>query len=116
MWGLVAGIVGYFPLAWYTHRRLDSFGVPPGTGRKLVVFAIATALSTALGDGVSFLTTSPAQRTREAAVHQQTLKLLAGTLACSRNPDAPSCQKEAASAHSLMAQVLGEEETPPPRH
>ncbi len=81
-----------------------------------MVFALATALSSALGDGVSFLTTSPAQRTRNGALHQQTMKLMAGTLACTRNPAAPSCQKEEAAAHSLVAQMFGEGGTPHPRH
>ena len=109
MWGLLTGIVSYFPFAWYSHRYFDDHGMPPGFSRKLLVFLIASALSSGLGYGVSYLTSSPQHLQAQAQMQQKTMQLLGSTLHCVNDPSNPKCQRNAATAHQLLHQMLGSE-------
>ena len=53
MWGIVAGLVSYPVFSWYSKRFLDDQGLESGFTRMLLVFLVATILSSALGYGVS---------------------------------------------------------------
>lgn len=109
MWGLITGVVSYFPFAWAGHRYLDDHGMPPGFSRKLLVFLLASVLSSGLGYGVSRLTSSPQHVREQAAMQQKTMQLLGSTLHCVNDPSNPKCQQNAATAHQLLHQILGTE-------
>jgi len=68
MWGLIAGLVSYPAFAWTGHRLLQHFDWKPGFSRVLVVFLIATLLSSALGSGVSWILTPPGQQSTQTVL------------------------------------------------
>ncbi|MCE5360459.1 hypothetical protein [Candidatus Igneacidithiobacillus taiwanensis] len=109
MWGLVAGIVSYFPFAWYGHRYLDEHGMPPGFSRKLLVFLIASVLSTAVGFGVSRLSSSPQHAAAQAQLQQKTKQLLSSSLHCLNDPAQPQCQQNSAAAMQLLHEIIDTE-------
>ena len=106
MWGLITGVVSYFPFAWYSHRYLDDHGMPPGFSRRLLVIIVASVLSTGLGYGVSRLTSSPQHLQAESQMQKKTMQLLGSTLHCVNEPSNPQCQQNAAEAHQLLQQML----------
>ncbi|MCE5394077.1 MAG: hypothetical protein JJ693_05740 [Acidithiobacillus sp.] len=107
MWGLLAGLVSYFPFARLCHNYLDDRGMPPGFSRKLLVFLLASALSSAVGYGVSALFTSPEKAQQDAEVQKKTMALLGNTLQCLQQPNNPRCAKNAQTAQDLLDQILG---------
>jgi len=107
MWGLVAGVLSYFPAAWYGHRFLENQGMEPGFVRKISVFLFASIVSSALGYGVSVLTTSPSQRHQEASLQQQALSVLGNAARCTQDPDRSQCSENRAQAQALLARILG---------
>jgi hypothetical protein len=109
MWGLIAGIVSYFPFAWYGHRYLDEHGMPPGFSRKLLVFLIASVLSTVVGYGVSRLSSTPQHAAAQAQLQQKTMQLLGSSLHCLNDPNQPQCQQNSAAAKQLLHKMLNTE-------
>ncbi|MGK9450382.1 hypothetical protein ACSSZE_03815 [Acidithiobacillus caldus] len=107
MWGLLVGVVSYFPAAWYGHRFLEGQGMEPGFTRKLSVFLFASIVSTALGYGVSLVTSSPAHRHAEADLQRQTLQLLGSAARCTQDPSLPQCSQDRAEAEQLLGKLLG---------
>ncbi|MHB8248770.1 MAG: hypothetical protein ACYDCX_07800 [Acidithiobacillus sp.] len=107
MWGLLAGIVSYPFIAWYSHRRLEEQGLPSGFTRTMLVFLIATALSTALGYGVSWLTSKPeAGGAPQQHLQQATTQLLGHELQCLQNPASAACQSAIRQSQQLKEELL----------
>lgn len=104
MWGLLAGIVSYPFIAWYSHRRLEDQGLPSGLTRTLLVFLIATALSTVLGYGVSWLTSKPEAPRQH--LQQATTQLLGHELRCLQNPASAACQSAIQQSRQLKEELL----------
>ncbi|MGC9238494.1 MAG: hypothetical protein ACP5D5_02405 [Acidithiobacillus sp.] len=111
MWGLVVGVVSYFPAAWYGHRFLEDQGMEAGFTRKLSVFLFASVVSTALGYGVSLITTSPAHRREEAGLQHQALQILGSAARCAQDPTLPQCAQNRAEAQELLGKILGGDST-----
>ena len=106
MWGLLAGIVSYPFIAWYSHRRLEEQGLPSGFTRTMLVFLIATALSTALGYGVSWLTSKPEAGVPRQHLQQATTQLLGHELRCLQNPASAACQSAIQQSQQLKEELL----------
>ncbi len=102
MWGLVAGAVSYPAFAWYSRRFLDAQGLERGFTRMILVFLVATLLSSALGYGVSWMTSTPQSRDRQAQLQETSMAVLNH---CLRNPAGAACQS-AAQRSKLLEQKL----------
>ncbi len=54
MWNLVISTIVFFIAAWYIRRYLDEQGLPKGTTRGVLVFAIASLISWGSGEMVDW--------------------------------------------------------------
>ena len=54
MWNLIISTIVFFIAAWYLHRYLEEQGIPKGTTRKLLVFALASLVSWGAGEVVDW--------------------------------------------------------------
>ncbi len=107
MWGIVAGLVSYPVFSWYSKRFLDDQGLESGFTRMLLVFLVATILSSALGYGVSWLTTPAHTQSTQAALEKKSTVILGKELHCLQNPSSPACQSAAQQGKALENQLLG---------
>jgi hypothetical protein len=111
MWGLIAGLVSYPAFAWAGHRLLQHFDWKPGLLRVLIVFLMATLLSSALGSGVSWVVTPPGQQSTQTVLERRLKNLLADELACFSHPEGAACQsflhQRDALEHALLGRASG---------
>jgi hypothetical protein len=54
MWNLIISTIVFLIAAWYAHRYLDAQGIPKGTTRGLLVFALASLVSWGSGEMVDW--------------------------------------------------------------
>jgi cytochrome c-type biogenesis protein CcmH/NrfF len=106
MWGLVAGTVSYPVFAWYSRRYLDEQGLERGFTRMVLVFLVATLLSSALGYGVSWMTSTPQSRSSQAQLQKKGTAMLANELKCAQDPASAVCQSTAEQADALEKKLL----------
>lgn len=108
MWGLVTGIVSYPVFAWAGHRWLDDQGLPAGLTRATLVFLAATALSSGLGYGVSWLSHDGSNGpSASAKLQDQTTALLKQEVECFRSPSTASCQSAVRQGNQLLRGLGG---------
>lgn len=106
MWGIVAGLVSYPVFTWYTKRFLDDQCLETGFTRFLLVVLIGTILSSALGYGVSWLTTPPHTQSTQAALEKKSTAILGKELTCLHNPDGAACQAAQQQSQGLENKLL----------
>lgn len=106
MWGLVAGIVSYPVFAWYSKHYLGEQGLERGFTRMVLVFLVATILSSALGYGVSWMTSTPQSRNSQAQLQKKGTAVLADELECARDPASAVCQSTVEQADALEQKLL----------
>ena len=107
MWGIVAGLVSYPVFSWYSKRFLDDQGLESGFTRLLLVFLVATILSSALGYGVSWLTTPSHTRSTQAGQEKKSTAILGKEISCLQNPSSSACQSAAQQGKALENKLLG---------
>lgn len=54
MWNLIISTIVFFIAAWYAHRYLDEQGIPKGTTRGILVFALASLVSWGAGEAADW--------------------------------------------------------------
>ncbi|MHB8211069.1 MAG: hypothetical protein ACYDDP_06970 [Acidithiobacillus sp.] len=106
MWGLVAGTVSYPVFAWYSRRYLDEQGLERGFTRMTLVFMVATLLSSVLGYGVSWVTSTPQSRSSQARLQKAGTVVLDDDLKCAQDPAGAACQSSVQQAKALEQKLL----------
>ncbi|WP_297469134.1 hypothetical protein [Acidithiobacillus sp.] len=106
MWGLVAGTVSYPLFAWYSRRYFDEQGLERGFTRMMLVFLMATLLSSALGYGVSWVTSTPRSRSSQVQLQKAGTAVLDDELKCARNPSGAACQSSVQQAEAMERKLL----------
>ena len=106
MWGLVAGTVSYPLFAWYSRRYLDEQGLERGFTRMMLVFLVATLLSSALGYGVSWVTSTPRSRGSQVQLQKAGTAVLDDEWKCIRNPSGAACQSSVQQAEATERKLL----------